>query len=46
MMKPMYDLPSEVDVEKVVVTAAFVRGDEDITVIKKAAGELPAPETN
>ena len=46
MMKPMYDLPSETDVEKVIVTAAFVRGDEDITVIKKAAGELPAPETN
>ena len=44
MMKPMYEFPSESDVEKVIVTAAFVRGEEDITVIRKAKGELPSPE--
>ena len=43
MMKPMYELPSEKDVEKVIVTAGFVRGEEELTVIRKAAGELPSP---
>ena len=46
MLKPMYDLPSESDVEKVVVTAAFVKGEGELVVIKKAAAELPAPEEN
>ncbi len=40
MLKPMFTLPSESDVEKVIVTAAFVRGDEELKVIKKSAGEL------
>ena len=44
MLKPMYDLPSESDVEKVIVTAAFVRGEGELVVVKKSAGELPAPE--
>jgi ATP-dependent protease Clp ATPase subunit len=39
----MYDLPSESDVEKVIVTAAFVKGEEDIKIIRKTAGELPSP---
>jgi ATP-dependent Clp protease ATP-binding subunit ClpX len=43
MMNPMYELPSEEDVEKVIVTAAFVRGEEDIKIIKKSAGALPSP---
>lgn len=46
MMKPMYDLPSEKDVEKVIVTAAFVRGDEDITVIRTPKAELPPASEN
>ncbi|MBE6532615.1 MAG: ATP-dependent Clp protease ATP-binding subunit ClpX [Ruminococcaceae bacterium] len=44
MLKPMYDLPSESDVEKVIVTAAFVRGEGELVVVKKTSGELPAPE--
>ena len=43
MMNPMYELPSEEDVEKVIVTAAFVRGEEDIKIIKKSAGALASP---
>ena len=36
MMKPMYSLPSEKDVERVVVTPEFVKGEAEITVIRKA----------
>ncbi len=43
MLKPMFTLPSESDVEKVIVTAAFVRGEEELTVIKKSAGNISAP---
>ena len=35
MMKPMYDLPGRDDVEKAIVTAAFVRGDEELKLITK-----------
>ncbi len=35
MMKPMYELPSRKDVEKVIVTAGFVKGEEEIKVIEK-----------
>ena len=35
MMKPMYDLPSCEGVEKVVVTAGYVGGTEDLKIIKK-----------
>lgn len=34
LMKPMYELPSEKDVKKVVITAKYVKGLEPITVIK------------
>ena len=37
MMKPMYELPSETDVEKVIVTPEFVKGEAELTVIRKAA---------
>ena len=37
MMKPMYELPSEDDVEKVIVTAEYVRGEGELTVVKKKA---------
>ena len=37
MMKPMYELPSEEDVEKVIVTPEFVKGEAELTVIRKAA---------
>ena len=33
MMKPMYNLPSEEGVKKVIVTAAYVNSDEELTVI-------------
>lgn len=35
MMKPMFELPGRRDIEKVIVTAGFVNGKEDITIIKK-----------
>lgn len=35
MMKPMYELPSRNDVEKVIITAGFVKGEEELTVITK-----------
>lgn len=35
MMKPMYELPSESNVKKVIVTPEFVRGKEELTVIKE-----------
>ena len=35
MMKPMYELPSDKTVEKVVVTAKYVKGLEPITVSKE-----------
>ena len=35
MMKPMYDLPSRDDVEKVIVTAGFVKGEEELKIITK-----------
>ena len=43
MMKPMFELPSETDVKKVVVTADFVNGESELVVIRKTAGELEAP---
>ena len=33
MMKPMFELPSIPDAKKVIVTAGFVRGEEELTVI-------------
>ncbi len=35
MMKPMYDLPSRTDVERVVVTRGFVKGEEELKIITK-----------
>ena len=37
MMRPMYELPSEEGVAKVIVTEGFVRGEEDLTVVKSEA---------
>ncbi len=34
MMKPMYELPSDETVSRVVVTAGYVKGEEPITVIR------------
>ena len=36
MMRPMFSLPSEGDVARVIVTADFVRGEKPLKVIKKA----------
>ena len=35
MLKPMYDLPSDKSVKKVIVTAGFVKGEEELTIIKE-----------
>ena len=34
MMKPMFELPGATDVKKVIVTAGFVRGEEELKTIK------------
>ncbi len=34
MLKPMYDLPSDKSVKKVIVTAGYVKGEEELKVIK------------
>ena len=39
MMQPMFELPSTEGVKKVVVTPAFIRGEEDITVITEEKPE-------
>ena len=46
MMKPMFELPSLPDVKKVVVTAGFVRGEEELTIIynEPCLDEIAAPE--
>ena len=36
MMKPMFELPSEENVEKIIITEKFVRGEEELTKIYKA----------
>ena len=36
MMKPMFELPSEENVEKIIITAGFVRGEEELKKIYKA----------
>ena len=35
MMKPMFELPSLPDVKKAVITAGFVRGEEDLKIVMK-----------
>ena len=35
MLKPMYELPSDKTVEKVVVTAKYVKGLEPLTIVRK-----------
>ena len=40
MMKPMFELPSLPDVKKVVVTAGFVRGEEELTIIRKEPSDI------
>ncbi len=34
MLKPMYDLPSDKSVKKVIVTAGYVKGEEELTIVK------------
>ena len=45
MMKPMYELPSDSSVKKVIVTGGYVRGDEDIIVIRDTAAQIAAALT-
>lgn len=42
MMKPMFELPSLPDAKRVIVTAGFVRGEEELTVIYETPA-LPSP---
>lgn len=35
MMKPMFDLPSDPEVKKVIVTAGFINGNEELKVIRE-----------
>ena len=46
MMKPMFELPSLPDVKKVVVTAGFVRGEEELTVIRKEPSDIDEIKTD
>ncbi len=44
MMRPMYELPSTDDVERIIVTEGFIKGTEELTVIKKGTLALPNVE--
>ena len=45
MMKPMFELPGKKGVKKIIVTAGFIRGEEELTVIEEApTEELPVPQ--
>lgn len=46
MMKPMFELPSLPDVKKVVVTAGFVRGEEELTIIRKEPSDIDEIKTD
>ena len=46
MMKPMFDLPSLPDVKKVVVTAGFVRGEEELTIIYNEPSDIDDIKTD
>ncbi len=36
MMKPMYELPGRTDIEKVIITSGFVKGEEELRIIPKS----------
>ena len=44
MLRPMYELPSEENIEKIVVTEGFINGTEELKVIKKEVAEVVAAE--
>ena len=46
MMKPMFELPSLPDVKKVVVTAGFVRGEEELTIIYNEPSDIDDIKTD
>ena len=35
LMQPMFELPSQKDVKKVIITEGFVKGEEELTIIKE-----------
>ena len=45
MMKPMFELPSIEGAKKVVITAGFVKGEEELTIIFDSPA-LPEPNVN
>ena len=46
MMKPMFELPSLPNVKKVVVTAGFVRGEEELTIIYNEPSDIDDIKTD
>ena len=44
MMKPMFTLPSRDDVEKAIITAGFVRGEEELKLVLKDKQALSEAE--
>ena len=40
MMKPMFTLPSDKDIEKVIITKGFVMGEEELKTVKKENKDL------
>ncbi len=44
MLEPMFNLPSEPDVEKVIITPEFIKGEAPITLVKKSEA-LPSPDS-
>ena len=45
MMKPMFELPSLPDAKKVIVTAGFVKGEEDLKIVYEAPALPEASES-
>ena len=46
MIKPMYDIPSENNIKKIIVTKDFIEGTASLKVIKKAARTKKAENTD
>lgn len=46
MMKPMYELPSEGEVKKIIVSAGYVRGEEPLTVIREEKPAIAEPSND
>ena len=45
MMKPMFTLPTEENIEKVIITPEFVRGEAELKIVRKSPALEAAPDT-